>query len=522
MSDGRVFVLCDILDEYVWQMNRMSFNALLTADGCGVRALQITWAWLPAHSNCCSRCASSVLSSPPLMDSSYRPDVAWDVNLCMELPEKVVVPFHHLVKLQPPISQTSSLQFFRFLDLPLDIQLVVYEHCDLSTLFQLMQTCSHTRGPATQFFWENPSESSWYYSRYYNTSAYPITLHCPEFARKITKIELNVHEIGGVFSNAEDTTNSTAVMAQEFWNRVCQAFPALRRVVLAAAYFYKHLPSSVDDLDGDYTIVETVVDYAPLYITVQIAVEEPESYPEGIRLDHPQRLKPLRYTLWEVIVGQEPAWQMVDQDWTPTRILLPPRKFPESILGDLVTFTSRSNALNDEKRGLDWLMIETYVRYAVDGVIHCPRPDCAATFVERASWEKHMSETVHWRLDCRPRCQNDPEPLLRCFEGTPATERAAIEARRQHIRDNYDKTLELQRRIGRVWDERVSRYKSDSGDERHLAHSKAFYDLFFAQIEEEAAAASGGVMVYPDDAYCHWYVALVYHFDPLTLNYMGE
>jgi hypothetical protein len=29
MSDGRVFVLCDILDEYVWQMNRMSFNALL-------------------------------------------------------------------------------------------------------------------------------------------------------------------------------------------------------------------------------------------------------------------------------------------------------------------------------------------------------------------------------------------------------------------------------------------------------------------------------------------------------------
>jgi hypothetical protein len=90
--------------------------------------------------------------------------IAWDLDLCMHWDNKVLVPFHYLVKPRLQISRTELSQTFDFPRLPTDIQSIIYKHCDLPRLFQLMPTCSRTRGPAAKLFWTNPPENHWYYS----------------------------------------------------------------------------------------------------------------------------------------------------------------------------------------------------------------------------------------------------------------------------------------------------------------------------------------------------------------------
>jgi hypothetical protein len=90
--------------------------------------------------------------------------IAWDLDLCMHWDNKVLVPFHYLVKPRLQLSRTELSQTFGFPRLPTDIQLMIYKYSDLPTLFQLIRTCSRTRGPAAKLFWTNPPENHRYHS----------------------------------------------------------------------------------------------------------------------------------------------------------------------------------------------------------------------------------------------------------------------------------------------------------------------------------------------------------------------
>jgi hypothetical protein len=437
--------------------------------------------------------------------------MAWDLNICMDKNEKVLVPFHYFVHPRSQLSRSTPYENFPFLRLPYDLQLEVYDHCDLPTLFQLMRTCSSTRSPATKLFWANMSGTHWYHCSEhklfkYGSAHIPVIEHCPDFARRITRIELQLYELEYHFA-AEDedgsdrhTAASTTTKAKEFWMRMERAFPAVRRVVLTGTVPPRPLPPPPGEFDEAYTIIETVIESCPTHIVAQVAFDDG---------DDPNQ----RFTLWQVAKNTGSTWQVIDEKWSPTRILLPPRNWPASPLGDLVRLELQCHILHLEKFGLDWLKMESHVRYPLDGAIHCPRSDCDATFAERSQWKRHLLKVGHCRLEYHHGWIKD-ERGLSVSRATPVGEQAALEARRRRMDDTRRQALELQRYVGRCWGKK--------GTEQR----QVFEEQLFAQLREENFAAPGELYMgldmgleYPGN---EWIGSLHDYFDRTYASYVGE
>jgi hypothetical protein len=449
--------------------------------------------------------AHLALASPSLLTSFSSIPVlrallnimAWNFDLCLAFDRRVLVPFHCLVEPKFRLPQTGLLRSFPFARLPIDIQLIVYEHCDLPTLFQLMRTCSRTRGPAAKLFWANPSESHWYYSDddglfLYGRVVRPIIMHCPDFAQRITRIELNLVNIGRFFEPIEKDREfsmrnrvvSPAEKAQVFWKKVEKAFPAVKRIALAGRLPQRPLPPPPGEFDEKYDIIETVVRYAPPHIQVQIAFDDGAEYPR-------------RYTLWQFNKSQTPMWQVIDPDWTRIHVLLPPRIFSPSPLGDLLTQHRLGCFLTPERAGLNWLRVETFARYAINGVILCPRPDCDASFTERSLWKHHLDDVGHWYKGTKHR----EKPIVEfCSRETPDDVVKLLEAREKRIDDHDERHISLRRQIGCAYGEVDS-------EQRRL-----FEQQFFADLEELNFATPGELCLWPDTNRQHWinYLNLCY------------
>jgi hypothetical protein len=449
----------------------------------------------------------------PKVTRVLRTTMSWDLNLCTNWDRKILVPFHYLVapdsqySLPPPLPTTSS-PTFPFSRLPTDIQLIIYESCDLPTLFHLMHTCSRTRGPCAKLFWSNNNTPSlreyWYHCPSYwlfdhGKHHHPIITHDLAFAHLVTRIELNLLRLEQHFAEDEvevdwRETMSTVTKTKGFWEKVGRAFPSVKEVVLTGMLPRRALPPPEGELDRAYSVIETVVGLAPAGMVVRIAFDD-----GGV--------KPRCYTLWRV---KGSAWSVLDDDWKPTRILLPSRKWASSPLGDFLTFTRRNTMLMLEGRGMDWLKIETYARYATGGVIHCPRLDCDAIFPDRNQWEAHVEATDHSRLGSKYGYEGEHMMELLVWKGTPQKEKDTFEARQKRIDAAYRQTRKLQRRVGCGW--------SEAGTEAR----RLFEEQFFAQLREENFAAPGQLFNGPDNPNCQWMDCLYMYYDPTHVYYAGE
>jgi hypothetical protein len=94
--------------------------------------------------------------------------------------------------LNPKDADSQSLS--SFINLPYDIRLEIYRHCDAPTVFHLMHTTSAIRKETELIFWGH--SDPWYYTNAtWLISKNGVTgaeHHCPEFASKIQQIEIAV------------------------------------------------------------------------------------------------------------------------------------------------------------------------------------------------------------------------------------------------------------------------------------------------------------------------------------------
>jgi hypothetical protein len=373
----------------------------------------------------------------------------WDLSLCMEHSGKVFVPFHYYGKQLAPPPAPHPFPFFH---LPIDVQLIVYEHCDAPTLFHLMRTCSRSRHAATKLFWDNTFTDHWYHCPDYwlfqhRTSTYTFASHCQDFARRITNIEIDLIRLESRFCEAgadhdEEYRASTVTKAKWFWAEVGRIFPSAKCIVLTGYEPQRPNPPPPGASDKDYRCIETVVACAPAHVNVYIAF---------VTSPNPERGRRLRNTLWQVPGRSQSAWQILDSDWKPTRVLLPNRKWIVSPLGDLKSFIQLFHSIILEMRGIEWLMIESYVRYAVQDIIHCPYLECPLTFKEKDLWQQHLCESGHGHFDIRRQSKRDPMKQLFCYKHTPDIEKAAIEARQQRLDAQCLEAAKIQRRVGYGW-----------------------------------------------------------------------
>jgi hypothetical protein len=411
----------------------------------------------------------------------------WELDLCMQYWDRVVVPFHHFVTPKPQLNVRATSPHFPFFRLPIDIQLLVYESCDGPTLFQLMRTCLRTRCSVTKLFWDNASRDYWYYccrDEYLFEDCppgYTLLRHCPKFAHQITSVEIDLTRLELRFRGDDDDTRtpaSTATKARDFWAKFRNIFPSVQRVVLTGCEPRRIHPPPPGEVDEDYTIIETVVQRAPACHEVLIAFD---AFPM-LGEDRP------RNTLWRAGSGVKP-WQVIDADWKPTRVLLPHRRWAVSPLGDFLRFNQMYGAVLLEKRGIEWLMVESYARYAVQDIIRCPRLDCSATYTERGSWKRHLSVSGHGRFDIRCQYKKDPMSQLFCYKHTPEDEKKAIEARQRHMDNLYLDAAKIQRRVGHGWGPPGSKQRD------------LFEAEFTAQLKEESLGVPDENEMSPADDY---------------------
>lgn len=399
--------------------------------------------------------------------------MSWDLNLCMQYWNRALVPFHYFVQPKPQLTARATSSRFPLLRLPIDIQLIIYEFCDAPTLFHLMRTCSRTRCSAMKLFWDNASKGYWYHCRdnhlfEYHPRGYTFVQHCPSFAHRVTNVEIELtrlefHFRGDKEGRRSRSPASTAAKATDFWTKVEQIFPSIQAVVLTGCVPRETGPPPFGETDQDYAIIETVVQCAPGHIEVLIAFV---AFP-NLEMDRPPR-----NTLWRA-GGCAQSWEILEADWKPIRVLLPDRRWTVSPLGDFLRFSRMYDAVILEMRGIVWLMIESYARYAVQDIVRCPRLDCSATYTERESWKQHLFESGHGHFDIRRQSDEDIMSQLFCYKRTPEVEKMAIEARQRRMDALFSEAAKIQQRVGHGW--------GPPGSEQR----KLFEDEFRAQLRDE-------------------------------------
>lgn len=378
----------------------------------------------------------------------HLPSAMTDLKLGMDPGSVPITPFCYFVA---PELFTSPRVFHRFMDLPLEIHRIIFRFCDTPTLFHLMHTCSYSRLECLDLFWKFRDGNTWYrmdVGEHESFGQYPTVYDCPEFASRVTQVEIYVsHYVCG--------------REAEFWKSFQDIFSSAQRVVF------------FDPCLGQWSFTRIIQDHkGENYAMSELMALVPPNITAFVATPREGKGSGLRSRLWSM---QGSRLSLVQDSWTPMRVVLPPRRVRPGILNYFLTSGQLGRKAIREKYGAEWLTWKTYVLYADASGIDCPYPDCNRKFPNEGEWEWHLPE-YHGRTSRNALKQGK---LTYC-RNTPAEVKAVLDEKQRRIDQ-----ANLMRRIADK--ELIQRYRQHGEQGTHR-----FKEALSEQLKEYGFSSYAG------------------------------
>jgi hypothetical protein len=384
------------------------------------------------------------------------------------------IPFHVFIN---QTSQTcnncrtalySSTAFF-FSRLPLEIQRIILEFCDIQTLFQLMLTSSWLRLESKKVFWSQ--ESVWY--RMWAASLILPELASsslrglntnPQFTQHVQQVELDCLPIRDMFQLLQPVRDrgkplsgkSLATVEQglkPFWERLQSVFPSIKQVILrdSDSFLPQHFPV-------EYT---TFTRAFPPHVKVFLST----FMPKGERSPGNTNERCL-YQL-----GLDSEWVLLQRPWT-RKCITPPRIKVNGPIGTFFHIQQSRQELNYRTLALRWLRREVYEKYHFGSMVlpfTCPHINCNVEFLKQGDYTAHVMN-VYTHEDYDLQYRNKSPDIRSSLPAAIEDKMAAMEL--QHSKD-----------LG-IWEEnRYQTYKSCGKHDPNIR--RVFFQTVCDQLEKD-------------------------------------
>jgi hypothetical protein len=345
-------------------------------------------------------------------------------------------------------------------------------------------------------FWQF-RDNIWYHPHHswqiFNFKASPI-YHCHDFASRITHVEIPL---------SLTDPHMMLIRGRKFWDRLQELFPSARNVVLSSS----HLGAWQDYEHPDASwFTSELVELAPPNITPFVALR--------LRREDDEDELGEWYGLWQV---KAHSWNLIEDTWTPMRVMLPPKKAPHGLLNDFLKSDWLYGITWREMRAIGWLRLETYALYSESSGIECPNPECKSLkFHKLEEFKKHILEECRgspWFTRDFHLVQGITPPdlkdirdrvLVLCHQNTPVERKAIIDTKQRRVDELVsirkalnDGLRDQYRRPGEAKDQFKEALTAQMKEHGYLAPEESLQDSFL-WVERDEYLFEFDYSEYPD------------------------
>lgn len=276
--------------------------------------------------------------------------------------------------------------FFRWQDLPLELQIHTISLCDRPTLYALMQCSSALRCEAKKLFWSDPD--AWYFlsGTWLLDGGYAGETHRTlDFLTYVERVEIHFEYISSMFWNQNgrrqvdshaDEPYSIEGCIRTLWQSLQNRCPRVTHVIV----------TETRQCDANEQLpheLATILRMPPHGISVTVSILR--------MVRNPTHLERSR---WQHLDGRV---ELVEQNavW---RTVQPPPKVFRGPMGAYQRVYHIFGRLHEQRFATRYILMEARERHHFDGrkePFTCIRSDCNARFEKPGDWTVHALATSH-------------------------------------------------------------------------------------------------------------------------------